>query len=236
MSRIDRSVLEQDGVRKAVREAGHGHLLLSEAALAESVARTLAARSASAPVWVFGYASLIWSPTFHFVERRLARVHGYHRGFYLWSRVNRGSLEYPGLVLALDRGGACSGVAFRLNEADVVQELTLIWRREMVLGAYVPRWVSADTQEGALRAIAFVVDRSKPGYAGRLSEEQIVATALKAHGHYGTCADYLLATAASLEQHGIADRRLSRLARRLEERRESDRRATPPSQEFLNPG
>lgn len=210
-------------MRNAVREAGFGHLLLSDEVLAASLARTLAGRAAHVPVWVFGYGSLVWSPTFHFAERRVARVRGYHRGFYLWSKVNRGSPEVPGLVLGLDRGGSCGGIAFRLDEATVERELALLWRREMVLGTYMPRWISADTGDGIVRAVAFVVDRSKPGYAGRLSDEEIVATALRAHGHFGACADYLVSTAASLEQHGIADRRLSRLAKVLLECRDGGR-------------
>ena len=104
MSKVDRSVLQRDGVRNAVREAGYGHLLLSEEHLTRSLAAILATRPSRQPVWVFGYGSLIWSPTLHFAERHIARAHGYHRGFYLWSKVNRGTPEKPGLVLGLDRG------------------------------------------------------------------------------------------------------------------------------------
>jgi glutathione-specific gamma-glutamylcyclotransferase len=216
VSKIDRLFLQRDGVRKAVHAAGYGHLLLSDEALAQSLARTLAARIDDRPVWVFGYGSLVWNPTFHFSERRVARLRGYHRGFYLWSRINRGSPQVPGLVLGLDRGGSCAGIAYHLDAATLEEELGLIWRREMLLGTYMPRWVSVRSGTDQLRAITFVVDRSKPGYAGRLSDEQIVATVLKAHGHFGACADYLLHTAAGLEQHGIADRRLSRLAHLLQ--------------------
>lgn len=219
MSNVDRTVLEQDGVRRAVRQAGHGHLLLSDEAIARSLADTMSLAPEGEPVWVFGYGSLIWSPLIGFAERRVARVQGYHRGFYVWSKVNRGSPEMPGLVLGLDRGGCCAGVAYRLPAAHLTDELTLLWRREMVMGTYSPRWVAAQTAQGAVRAVAFVVDRTKPGYTGRLSDAQIVAVALRATGHYGSCADYLLDTAASLERQGIADRRLSRLARRLVEER-----------------
>jgi cation transport protein ChaC len=186
--------------------------LLSDEHLARSLSDILAARTPREPVWVFGYGSLIWSPTLHFAERRVARARGYHRGFYLWSKVNRGTPERPGLVLGLDRGGCCGGVAFRVEESAVEEELRLLWRREMVLGTYVPRWVSVEIDQRSARAIAFVVNRSMPNYAGRLSDERIVSVALQAHGHYGACADYLLSTAESLEQHGIPDRRLSRLA------------------------
>jgi cation transport protein ChaC len=215
MKGVDRSVLEQDGVRRAVRDAGHGHLLLSDEALERSLASMLARRAAGQPVWVFGYGSLVWSPMFRFAERRVARVHGYHRGFYLWSRINRGTPETPGLVLGLDRGGSCAGVAYRLDPREERHELVLLWRREMVGGSYLPRWVDAHTGAGRVRAVAFVMNRRKPGYAGRLTDEQIVRVALRAHGHYGACADYLTETAASLERHGIHDTRLQRQARLL---------------------
>jgi len=213
--KVDRTLLEQDGVRRAVREAGYGHLLLSDEALARSIATILAQRPRRAPVWVFGYGSLIWSPMMRFAEKRVARLRGYHRGFYLWSKINRGTLQRPGLVLGLDRGGSCGGMAYRLPDDRFEGELSLLWRREMLFGTYLPRWVRLETSSGPVRAIAFVVDRSKPGYAGRLSDHQIVATAVHACGHFGSCADYLMQTARSLEKHGIADRRLTRLAEML---------------------
>ncbi|HKB84282.1 MAG TPA: gamma-glutamylcyclotransferase [Burkholderiales bacterium] len=213
MAKVDRSVLERDGVRKAVRDSGYGHLLMSDEDVARSLADTMAGHRRGDPVWVFGYGSLIWNPLMEFAERRPARIHGYHRGFYLWSKVNRGSPEVPGLVLGLDAGGSCQGMAYRLHDDKLTVELGLLWRREMVIGTYRPRWVNADIGGHAVRAIAFVVDRRKPGYTGRLDDRQIVSIALKACGHYGTCADYLVNTATSLEVAGIADPHLSRLAK-----------------------
>jgi cation transport protein ChaC len=219
VAKVDRSVLERDGVRKAVRDSGYGHLLMSDEDVARSLADTLAGHRKGEPVWVFGYGSLIWSPLMEFAERRPARIHGYHRGFYLWSKVNRGSPEVPGLVLGLDTGGSCHGVAYRLHREKVADELAILWRREMVAGTYMPRWVNVQTRAGSARAIAFVVNRTKPGYAGRLTDERIVAIASRASGHYGSCADYLIQTACSLEAQGIPDARLSRLARLLEDKR-----------------
>ena len=215
-SKVDRSVLEKDGVRQAVRDAGHGHLLMSDEEVARSLAATMAGHRKGEPVWIFGYGSLIWNPMMEFAERHPARIHGYHRGFYLWSKVNRGSPQVPGLVLGLDAGGSCQGVVYRLHDEQRMVDLALLWRREMVIGTYAPRWVKADIGGRAVRAIAFIVNRRKPGYTGRLDDRQIVAIALKACGHYGTCADYLINTATSLEVAGIADPRLSRLARILE--------------------
>ena len=213
MANVDRAVLEQDGVRKAVRDSGYGHLLMSDEEVARSLAQTMAGHRKGEPVWVFGYGSLIWNPLMEFAERCPARIHGYHRGFYLWSKVNRGSPEVPGLVLGLDTGGSCQGMAYRLHDEKLMVELGLLWRREMVMGTYLPRWIKADTSERVVRAITFVVNRNKPGYTGRLNDQQIVSIALKARGHYGTCSDYLVQTATSLEVAGIADPRLSRLAK-----------------------
>ncbi len=216
---VSRSTLECDGIRTAVRNAGHGGMLLSDAELERSLSESLAQRDNNDPVWVFGYGSLIWNPLMRFAERRLAKVRGYHRGFYLWSKINRGSPERPGLVLALDRGGSCGGVAYRLHAEHVAEEFKLLWRREMIAAAYLPRWVDAHTDSGVVKALTFVIDRTTPGYTGRLNDEDIVATALGAHGHYGSCAEYLLQTAISLEQHGISDQRMRRLARLLQARR-----------------
>jgi glutathione-specific gamma-glutamylcyclotransferase len=216
---VERSVLEQDGIRRAVRDAGHGSLLLSDEDLDRSLKAALAERTTGDPVWVFGYGSLIWNPLFAFAERRVARVRGYHRGFYLWSKINRGSPQRPGLVLGLDRGGSCGGIAYRLHPAAVAEEFKLLWRREMLDGTYSARWVNADTSSGSVNALTFVANRQAPEYTGRLSDENIVKTALRAHGHFGSCADYLLETATSLEHHGISDQRMRRLARLLMARR-----------------
>jgi cation transport protein ChaC len=216
---IERIHLERDGIRSAVDNAGHGSMLLSEAALEESLRSSLVERNSDEPVWVFGYGSLIWNPLMRFAERRVAKVRGYHRGFYLWSKINRGSPEKPGLVLALDRGGSCGGVAYRLHPEHVMEEFKLLWRREMLAPAYFARWVDAHTDSGVVKALTFVVDRSTGEYAGRLSDDDIVSIALGAHGHFGSCADYLLQTAVSLEQHGISDQRMRHLARLLMARR-----------------
>jgi cation transport protein ChaC len=222
VAKVDRSVLEKDGVRQAVRDAGHGHLLMSDEDVAASLASTLGAHPKGKPIWVFGYGSLIWNPLMEFAESCPARIHGYHRGFYIWSKINRGTPEVPGLVLALNNGGSCHGVAYRMHDDKFEAELAILWRREMVAGTYMPKWINADIGGATVRAIAFVVNRSKPGYAGRLNDEQIVSIALRAHGAYGSCADYLINTAASLELAGIADPRLSRLARLLQVKAKRD--------------
>lgn len=215
---VTRADLQADLVRELVRRTPLGELLLTDAELDASLQQTLAACPAGDDIWLFGYGSLIWNPMIEFVERRTATLHGYHRGFYLLSRINRGTPECPGLVLALDRGGACRGVVYRIARARAEAELRLVWRREMLLGSYEPRLVKLHTEGGPVRGAAFVVNRECSGYAGRLSEDETVERVLKAKGFYGSGSEYLLRTVEGLQASGIRDPRLFRLRQLLEQR------------------
>ena len=166
-------------------------------------------------IWVFGYGSLIWNPAFHFAERRTARVHGYHRQFCLWARAGRGSPEKPGLMLSLEHGGSCHGVAYRIAPKHAAAELDIVLAREMVAEGYTPVWVRARIGRKTIRAVAFAIDRDAPTYAGRLSLEQTARSVARASGALGACADYLEDAVAHLEARGIHDRRLAALRRRV---------------------
>jgi glutathione-specific gamma-glutamylcyclotransferase len=212
---LTRADLENDRLRKLFREANPDARVLSEADLEASAKTLLSQHPAGTDVWVFGYGSLIWNPIIHYEERRVARVHGFHRRFCLWSHVNRGSMQKPGLVLGLDTGGSCHGVAYRIAARRAADELRLIWRREMVLGSYTPRWVPIDSGGTAMRAIAFVVNRRHPSYAGRLPLETVIRTLVSARGYLGTPAEYLLETVKGLVEHGVRDSYLMELRRRV---------------------
>jgi len=167
-------------------------------------------------VWVFAYGSLIWRPEFAFVEQRLALLHGYHRALCLWSRINRGTPQHPGLVFGLDAGGSCRGVVFRIPAADVLASLTALWRREMGIGAYLPKWLGMQTASGRVRALAFVMDRRSDGYVRDLPEARLLDVVRSARGSYGLCSEYVLETARALRCVGIVDARLEALVRRLQ--------------------
>ncbi|GGF07967.1 gamma-glutamylcyclotransferase [Aliidongia dinghuensis] len=200
--------------------SAHGMRVLTDEERATSIAETLAARPKSADpsgdLWLFGYGSLIWNPAFHFAEQRKGRVHGWHRRFCLWTPLGRGSPEQPGLVLALERGGACTGMAFRLAAEQVACELDILWRREMLSGAYKPRWVKVTTADGPVDAVTFTIDPANPRYAGRLAEDEIVRVVATAVGRLGPCTDYLFKTTQALAELGLEDRTLQRLKRRVE--------------------
>ena len=172
-------------------------------------------------IWVFGYGSLMWNPCVHYKERRPGLIHGYHRSFCFWVPLGRGSPDRPGLMLALEQGGACRGMAFRIAREEADHELDVIWNREMISGAYRPRLVPVATPEGPTKAITFVANRSHPRYAGRLPMETMADTIAVAQGRLGSCADYLFSTVAHLDDLGIADGPMHRLARLVRERQKA---------------
>ena len=182
-------------------------LAWSDRQLEQSLERTLEAGPVG-DIWLFAYGSLIWNPLFPFAEKRIARIYGLHRSFCLWSRLGRGTLERPGLVLGLDQGGSCAGLAYRIAAPDVRDELRLVWRREMVTGAYCPTWVRARTPAGAVPAIAFVINHASSAYARRVPATDAARCIAGASGIHGRCADYLAETARGLREHGIADHTL----------------------------
>ena len=212
---LTRADLEKDLLRETFRRNHPGLPVLSDADQEASLRGILARHQTGSDVWVFGYGSLVWNPIVHHEERRVARLHGFHRSFCLWSHVNRGSLQKPGLVLGLDAGGSCRGVAFRIAARHAAEELRLLWRREMVLGAYSPRWTKIDTGKNSPRAIAFFVNREHPNYAGKLQMETVIKTLVSTRGHLGTPAEYLLETVRGLIEHGVRDPYLLELRKRV---------------------
>ncbi len=212
---LTREDLENDVLRKFYARVTHNLPLVLEDEFHASLERILAGWNPARDLWVFGYGSLIWNPLFRFVEHKLATIHGFHRRFCLRSRLGRGSVEKPGLMLGLDFGGRCTGVAFRIAAREVRHELKLMWRREMVLGSYAPRWVKARAGGRQLRAIAFVVNHAHPHYAGKLPLTTVIATLASAHGKFGSGADYLYKTVDCLAAHGIHDAHLVTLRERV---------------------
>jgi cation transport protein ChaC len=146
-----------------------------------------------------------------FAESRTGAVHGWHRRFCLWLHGGRGSPDNPGLMLALERGGCCAGLLFRIPAADARSELLLAWRRELFTGAYQSRWVTATTTDGPVRAVTFVANRAHLRYAGRLDDMLTATHIATATGSLGSCAAYLLLTLEALRAAGLRDRRLERL-------------------------
>lgn len=201
------------------RLASDEELLASRRALVPDDADT-------SDIWVFGYGSLIFNPVMDYVERARGRIYGHHRRFCLWTRLGRGSPDCPGLVLALDRGGSCTGIAYRLNPDVAIAELDLLWRREMVTLAYRASWLTFHPDghnDGAgKRAISFVSRPERENFAGPMTLDQEADVIASASGFIGPCRDYLFDTVKALEADGISDPHLKKLQRAVERRLASE--------------
>ncbi|HVV61640.1 MAG TPA: gamma-glutamylcyclotransferase [Pseudolabrys sp.] len=169
-------------------------------------------------LWVFGYGSLMWRPGFDYLERLNARLIGAHRSLCVYSFVHRGTPEKPGLVLGLDRGGNCRGIAYRVaakKRADTIaylrarEQVTLVYRE-----VWRPVWLQDDPRR-RVQALCYVVDRGHRQYAGRLTLAEQVHYVRQGHGRSGPNRDYVLAAVKELETLGYRNDELRLLAERL---------------------
>ncbi|WP_018183322.1 gamma-glutamylcyclotransferase [Kaistia granuli] len=168
--------------------------------------------------WVFGYGSLMWRPGFAYEEVVPAHLDGERRAFCVQSYVYRGTPEKPGLVLGLDRGGSCRGIAFRVAAAERDAVLAYLRERELVTNSYIEVERNVRLERAArdyVRAVTYVVDRNHPQYAGDLAREAVLAQVRDSVGKAGSNRDYVLATAAHLASLGIEDAQLEWLAEQL---------------------
>jgi cation transport protein ChaC len=185
---------------------------------AASLAATLACRPDSGPVWIFGYGSLMWNPVFEAEEVVAATLHGWHRAFCLRLTVGRGTAQQPGRMLALKEGGSTSGLAFRLPEAHLHEELELLWKREMVTGCYLPSWRELRLENGQqVTALVFIMDPRHPHYEADTCSHTIAPLIACASGPLGTNAQYLFSLEQELNRRGMEDRALSELAQQVRE-------------------
>ncbi|HLN08663.1 MAG TPA: gamma-glutamylcyclotransferase [Xanthobacteraceae bacterium] len=175
-------------------------------------------------LWVFAYGSLMWRPGFAFAERVPARLIGAHRALCVLSHVHRGTPERPGLVLGLDRGGTCRGIAYRVVAIDRPTTLAYLRAREQVTMVYletVRPVLLLSRPERRVRAVCFVVDRGHAQYAGRLDLATQLHYVRQGHGQSGPNREYVLATVRELEALGCRDTGLHLLAERLRGTHES---------------
>jgi len=177
--------------------------LQTDEARARMTAKVLASRPEPDSFWVFAFGSLIWNPDFPYAEQRRARVPGWQRSFCMGpDRRYRGNPENPGIMLSLDTGGSCEGVVFRLSEATLATDLASLIAREPPLD---PEWVTAETEDGTLKALAFVNKPGWIGYVSGMTAPEIAAQIAPAVGMFGSMADYVHNTAMHLHDLGIDD-------------------------------
>jgi cation transport protein ChaC len=168
--------------------------------------------------WIFGYGSLIWRPGFDYLEREPAKLVGLHRALCVYSFVHRGTPEKPGLVLGLDRGGACRGVAYRVATHLRDETIAYLREREQATSVYLETFRQVELiaePQRRVRALVFCVDRGHVQYAGRLTLDQQLHLVRQGHGRSGDNREYVLSTVEALEALGFRDRDLHMLAQTL---------------------
>ena len=176
--------------------------------------------------WVFGYGSLMWRPGFPFLERATAHLAGLHRALCVYSWVHRGTRERPGLVLGLDRGGACKGIAYCVSGKERDGVIAYLRERELVTNVYRETWrrIRLARPGGAVTtALTFIVDRQHEQYAGKLSREKLLEHVRGRHGRSGANSEYVFNTVRHLRELGLRDAVLEWLADRLREEAEEQR-------------
>ena len=216
---LSRDSLSDDSFKQRMLDEAPGVMTLMDPEAFEASRRAMIERAReTGAFWVFAYGSLIWNPIAEIAERRPARLVGHSRRFCMWAPIGRGTPEEPGLWLALDEGGVCDGVALRLPEGQWEEETTIIWRREMISGAYRPAWVTLETAEGPLGACAFLSNPAHDRYVEEVSHDRKVRAIAEGEGSLGTCRSYLYDLADGLARHGLSDPYIDRLAREVREK------------------
>ncbi len=205
-------------VARTVEDSGpvSGAAYFDDADYAAWVAHILATNPApQAGVRLFAYGSLIWKPEIAQTGERPGIARGWHRSFCFRLLRHRGTVDTPGLMLALDRGGSCAGVIYDLERKGIEAALLTLFRREFTVkpGNGLPRWIKVQTVEGVVPALTFVMNRASPLFVGRLEPATVAATLARACGHWGSGAEYLFNTVQQLEARGIRDSGLWRLQR-----------------------
>lgn len=219
---LTREELSSDRIDQIVadaRKAGYDFFLTSEEREA-SLNKALSRCTPGEEVWVFAYGSLMWNPALEFAEAMPSSVEGWRRSFCFWTPLGRGTPELPGLMLALEGGGSCEGIAYRLAPDQVRSELAILWNREMLSGVYQARWVPTRLRDGrTVTAVTFVVDTAHCQYCGDLPMERAAHHIAFAEGRRGACRDYLTNTAEHARSLGIHDPYIEELVQRVSDLR-----------------
>ncbi|WP_276640869.1 gamma-glutamylcyclotransferase [Siccibacter turicensis] len=209
-------MLTRDFLMKADCKTAFGaieeSLLWSAEQRAASLSATLACRPDHSPVWIFGYGSLMWNPALEFDDSCTATLTGWHRAFCLRLTAGRGTACKPGRMLALKEGGRTTGIAYRIPESALEDELTLLWKREMITGCYLPTWCRLTLDDSrTVNALVFIMDPRHPQYEADTRAQVIAPLIAAASGPLGTNAQYLFSLDNALRQLGMQDASLDDL-------------------------
>ena len=167
-------------------------------------------------IYIFGYGSLLWNPTINYEAQYLAKVYGFHRSFCMKTNLGRGSFKNPGLMLGLDKGGSCIGSAYKLNRDDAIKNIDILFKREMVTGAYKPKLLKTKLDNNKIvLSLAFTVDKKHKNYFSDKDTSVKASMISKANGFLGSCKEYFDYTLKSLEELNITDKEMRAISLHL---------------------
>ena len=167
-------------------------------------------------IYIFAYGSLLWNPTVDYEEECLAKIYGFHRSFCMKTYLGRGSFKKPGLMLGLDRGGSCRGSALKLKKSNAIKNIDILFRREMVTGAYKPKLLKTTLEDGKkVMSLAFTVDKKHKNYFQNKAIQTKAIMISNAHGFLGTCEEYFSNTLQSLSELNIVDSEMIAISKHL---------------------
>ena len=167
-------------------------------------------------IYIFAYGSLLWNPTVDYEEECLAKIYGFHRSFCMKTNLGRGSFKKPGLMLGLDRGGSCRGSALKLKKSGAIKNIDILFRREMVTGAYKPKLLKTILEDGRkVMSLAFTVDKKHKNYFQNKAIRTKATMISNAHGFLGTCEEYFSNTLQSLSELNIVDSEMIAISKHL---------------------
>lgn len=236
---LSRESILQGSMRKLAESRPGLIRLMSDAERADWIEKSLAAAPSLDQVWVFAYGSLIWNPAFYWADKVSCSVGGFHRSFCFWTRLGRGCEENPGLMLGLEPGGHCTGVAYRIEAGQLQSEMDILFRRELMSYAYIPTWVDATAEDkvgewpdGRFKALTFVMDPGHERYCGNLDRTVAIRHLATASGPLGRNCDYLFSLVENLQALGFEDPDLETLATQVK----AYQRAHPESATAQPPG
>ena len=217
--KMNRDALLNGDIRKLAESRPGQYKLMPDDVRQKLVRDTIANAPDKTEFRIFAYGSLIWNPAIEVESTNACRIDGYHRSFCFWTVLGRGSVELPGLMMGLESGGNCDGIAYSIAQDKLETELDILFRREMMSYAYKPVWVKAKYPDNTTAVgddlLTFVVDTNNGRYCTERDDASVVKTLATAEGPLGRNCDYLYQLVEHLEDLGYDDQEMTELARKV---------------------
>jgi len=211
--KLTRENISQGYLGETIKNIPGSDRVLSDQDLVRERRKIIPDKGIGEDIYIFAYGSLLWNPTVEYEKQFFAKIFGFHRSFCMKTRLGRGSFKNPGLMLGLDKGGSCQGSAFKLKKSTAIKNIDILFRREMVTGAYKPKLLKTKLENGEIvLSLAFTVDKKHKNYFSKRTPKIKANLISKAHGFLGSCEEYFNNTLESLSELNIIDNEMNSIS------------------------